>query len=265
MKSVIPQWIKYPLWWVFKSPQRKLGWQTLLTDLLGLVWFFKEQTPLKAKLQPVSICVGIYNRQETFFTYFLPSLNICLNQELIELSIFDCGSDDLIAFEERLRKEYKGNFVFKSEPHSFARAFAFNSAVKQASHSLIFLCDADFSLPKNLVQMCSSYTANNGFWFPIVFYLYKNKPPEYSLKNGEWMIWGGKGLVACRKNAYWEIGGLNENYKTWGNEDEEFWLKCYVANKIIIRNKEKGLLHHWHPSYNLKYKKLEELSDLGIL
>ncbi len=265
MKRIVPNWIKFSLWWLFKSPQRKLGWFTLTNDLIGLFRYLIEQTPFKNKPHSVSICVGIYNRQETFLQHFLPSLTNCLNQELIELSIFDCGSVNHDDFKKQVALGFNGKLVFNSESHPFARAFAFNRAVKQATHDLIFLCDADFSLPKKIVQLCSSYTKNGEFWFPIVYYLYKNKPAKYAKGNGEWMLWGGKGLLACNKKSYLDLGGLNEEFKTWGGEDEDFWLNCHASKKVIIRTKEKELLHHWHASHNLKYKKLEELSDLGIL
>ena len=56
-----------------------------------------------------------------------------------------------------------------------------------------------------------------------------------------------------------------ENFKTWGQEDDELWERFYKGGYYIIRSREKGLLHHWHPSLNVKYQKLEQLADQGLL
>jgi hypothetical protein len=266
MKNWVPQFIKFPLWWIFKSPQRSVGWFSLKNDLLGLGIYLKNSAFPPRNLGSLSICVGLFNRSEQFLSHFIPSLVLCEHQELIELSVFDCGSNDIPDLERRIKAVFTGKLVFKSSSEKpFSRAYAFNQSVQQATEPIVFLCDADFSLPKDLVQKCNSFTPNNTFWFPIVFYLYKNKPNKYSRKNGEWMIWGGKGLLASSRFLYLKLGGLDESFTEWGGEDEAFWLKCHAANCLIIRSREKGLLHHWHPSLNPKYKKLEELADNGLL
>jgi glycosyltransferase involved in cell wall biosynthesis len=265
MKSQLPNFIKFPVWWLLRSPQRKLGFVTLKRDLLGLIYWLIEQTPFGAKPQPISICVGLYNRSQIFLDHFIPSLSRCQNQHLIELSIYDCGSSDEPLLLQKIQSQFKGKVIFRSEPKPFARAFAFNQAVAQSTNDTLFLCDADFSLPKELVQTVSAYTRFNSFWFPIVFYLYKNKPTYYAKGNGQWMTYGGKGILAAKRSAFEQAGQLDESFVTWGGEDEEFWLRCHAKGFCIIRTREPNLLHHWHPSLNLKYKKLEELIDLGLL
>lgn len=265
MKKFIPQFIKYPLWWLFKSPQRAVPGPNLRNDLLGLWRYLMVKCFGFRKPQNISVCVGLKNRSDQFLNYFLPSLNQCEYLDCIELSVFDCGSTDTPELEKSIRNIFLGKLTFCSESLPFSRAMAVNRAVKQSNAGLIFICDADFSLPKKLVQLCSSYTRKNGFWFPIVFYLYKNKPAIFARGNGEWMLWGGKGLLACYKDEFIALGGLDESYTTWGSEDEAFWLNCHKAGKSIIRTKEPDLLHHWHPSLNPKYKKLEDLADLGLL
>ncbi|OYU95160.1 MAG: hypothetical protein CFE21_12705 [Bacteroidetes bacterium B1(2017)] len=264
MKSWVPNSIKFPFWWIFKSPQRSLGWYTLKNDLIGLGIQFKTRIS-KANPKPISICVGLFNRQEIFLKYFIPSLANCDNLDKIELSIVVCGNEDLAEFERQIKMVYTGKLLIQKTEQTFTRACTLNLAVKQSSHEILFLCDADFSIPKEIVQLCANNTFSNACWFPIVFYLYKNKPPIYSSKNGEWMIWGGKGLLCMNRTQYANLGGLDEKFITWGGEDEDFWMRAHKASYIVIRSHEKGLLHHWHPSLNAKYKKLEELSDMGLL
>ncbi|MBC7382468.1 MAG: hypothetical protein H7296_05655 [Bacteroidia bacterium] len=265
VKSFIPSFIKHPLWFIFKAPQRKSGWFSLWLDAGGYVKYFFYSFFETSKPQSISICVGIYNRSDQFLNYFLPSLLKCNDMELIELSVYDTGSTDIDNFKMEIIKNFKGRLVFTSELVEFTRAHSFNKAVEQSTSNKIFICDADFSLPQNLVRLCNRYTHGKTVWFPIVFYLFKHKPVFFDPKNGEWMFWGGKGILACNKRDFIQVGKLNEKFTKWGFEDEELWLRFYQHRFFIIRNRCKGLLHHWHPSLNPKYKRLEELADRGLL
>ncbi len=261
----IYRYIKFALWFVFKSPQRKFGYLSLWQDIVGILSYlcFRFFPLIKAK--PISVCVGIYNRSELFLTYFLPSLNSVYQTDLIELSVFDCQSDDIQNFENEVKKIWKGNLVFKSENIPFTRSHTFNKAIRQSKNKILFICDADFSLPTDLVIKCNKYTLGKLVWFPIVFYLYKNKPNVFAMNHGEWMQWGGKGILSCKRKYFEEIGGLDESFKKWGQEDDDLWMKFYKAGNYVIRTRESGLLHHWHPSLNPKYQLLADKADKGLL
>jgi predicted glycosyltransferase involved in capsule biosynthesis len=264
-KSYIPQFIKFPLWYILKAPQRSLGFYTLWLDIKGIIQFIYTNSFPFTDLKPISICVGTKNRSRLFIRNFVRTLNTCDNAHLIELSVYDCNSTDVPNLEKLIRNEFSGKIVFKSEDCPFSRASSFNKAVLQSTNNLIFICDSDFSIPKNIVSIVNRYTLYNSVWFPIVFYLYKNKPEIFSQKNGEWMQWGGKGLLACHKSDFLKIGMIDETFIEWGGEDEELWLRFYQNQYTIIRSRNKNLLHHWHPSENPKYKNLEELVDSGLL
>lgn len=265
MKQLIPASIKFVLWYIFKAPQRKLGYHTLWSDIKGLYFFCRYYFVSAPKKQKLSICLGNYNRSSMIRNYLVPALNTLERKENIELVITDFNSIDSAALKQFLIANWKGTLQFIEVDAPFSRARAINEAVKSASNELIFVCDADFSLPGNLLHLCYRFTLAKSIWFPIVFYLYKNKPPIYGKGNGEWMQWGGKGLMAIKRKQFLALGGLDQNFTHWGGEDEAFWLQCYHHKKVIIRSRCKGLLHHWHPSFNLKYKKLEELADKGML
>jgi hypothetical protein len=188
--------------------------------------------------------------------YFLPSLKLLANAAQIELVLVDFGSANFLVLKDRLENEWQGALKIVVIEEPFTRARAINVAVGAATGDLVFIADADFSLPKQLLKYCYHYTLGGRVWFPIVYYLYKDKPAKVARRNGEWMQWGGKGLLAIHKNSFLEMKGLNESFKSWGGEDEEFWVRCHAAKKIVLRNRCKGLLHHWHPSFNPKYKKL---------
>jgi glycosyltransferase involved in cell wall biosynthesis len=263
--SKIYQYIKFAFWFVFKSPQRKFGYLSVWQDIVGIFAYLCLKDFSLFKLKPISICVGIHNRSDLFLNHFLPSLLSTQHLDSIELSVFDCQSDDIIDLEIEVRKIWKGKLVFKSENIPFSRSAAFNKAVKQSQNKILFICDADFSLPSDLVIKCNKFTLGKLVWFPIVFYLYKNKPNVFDEKHGEWMQWGGKGILACKRKYFDNIGGLDESFKTWGKEDDDLWMKFYKARNYVIRSREKGLLHHWHPSLNPKYQVLADKADKGLL
>lgn len=261
----IPNIISFAYWFVFKSPQRAWGIRSLWQDFMGLCIFGLARFNPMIGPKPVSICIGIKNRSSLLVKHLIGSLNQSPYKKWIELSILDCGSDDVENLEHLIRTHWNGDLVFRQEKRDFARAYAFNRAVEQCHHEIIFLCDADFSVPWHLPVLTHRMTLGKAIWFPIVFYLYKHCPDFYHPNHGEWMQWGGKGLVACKKSDFKQIGGLNESFVTWGQEDDEFWERCYKNGNWIVRNRERGLLHHWHPSFNPKYQELEKWADETFL
>lgn len=257
VKKFIPLYLKYPFWYVLKAPQRQFGMGSIYRDFKGM-FIYLLASILPIKLKPISICIGIQNRTLELENYVLKSLEKVLHPTLLEISLFDCGSENAEMLPNIISNKYAGDFQFQTENIPFERAYALNKAAENAKHELLFFCDIDFEIPKNIVSLVNRYTLFNCMWFPIVFYLYKNKPAFAKTANGEWMLWGGKGIFACQKKQFFQLGKLNEQFKTWGGEDEEFWLRCHAKQQVIIRNKATYLLHQWHPSKNEKYRKLAQ-------
>ena len=256
-KKKIPLLIIYPFWYLFKAPQRQFGIGSVYRDLIGILWFLIG-AKIPVQLKPISICIAIKNRNEELENLILKSLEKVENPGLIELSIFDAGTEKMLQLNELIKAKQKFQIQFNAENKNFERAYGINKAVEQSQHELLFVCDVDFEIPSNIVKLVNQYTQWNMCWFPIVFYLYKDKNPIVNKTNGEWMIWGGKGIFASTKSNFDAIGKLNEEFKNWGSEDEEFWLRCHANKKIIIRNKAPYLIHRWHPSFNEKYRKLTQ-------
>ena len=253
-KSLIPKMWKYPLWWIFKSPQREFGWSTLIQDFSAIAAFCFYSLFKFKKLKQISICVGIYNRSEIFVYGFLNSLQNVKNKNLIELSVFDCGSNDVENLELEIRKKWNGNLVFNQERIKFTRAKSFNKAVEQSSSEIIFVCDADMNIPEDIVSICNHYTSKKLVWYPIVFYVMKDMPPIISNSYGHWMQFGGKGMFASHKSEFLKVGKLNESFTEWGREDDDLWERFMKNGYKIIRNRQAGLIHNWHESFNPKYQ-----------
>jgi len=257
IKKLIPNSIKYPFYFIFKAPQRGFAPKSIIYDLLGIgIYIWYALFPFK-KLKPITICTGIYNRSNNYLTHLLQSIKNAKHQHLITLSVYDCNSNDIPNLSSEIRKQWKGNLIFKTENIKFSRAYAFNKAVGESLTAIVFICDADLSLPKNIVAYCNYFTGIKRVWYPIFFFLYNNKPIVIAKQNGEWEQFGSKGMLACLKQDWNNIGGLNENYTTWGREDTELWENFHKNNYTIVRNRAK-ILHHWHSSHNPKYKFMNE-------
>lgn len=253
LKKIIPNGFKYPFYFVFKAPQRTVASGSLYRDLKGIViYFWYSIFPLK-KLEKITICTGIHNRSDNYLNHLLQSINDAKHQHLIELSVFDCNSNDVADLKTEIQKYWKGKLIFNTEAIKFSRSYTFNKAISQSETNLVFICDADLSLPENIVESVNFFTAKNQVWYPIFFFLYKNKPAVIAKQNGEWEQYGSKGMLSCLKEDWLAIGGLNETYTTWGNEDTELWERFHKNEYTIVRNRAK-IMHHWHSSYNPKYE-----------
>jgi glycosyltransferase involved in cell wall biosynthesis len=258
IKSILPNHWKYPFWFLFKSPQRDIGWHTLANDLKGIGIYLKSNLTKPKEFETVSICTGIYNRSEHYLNTFLMSINKLQHQNLIELSVYDCGSTDVADLEKEIRKRWSGKLVFYSEKIPFTRSYSFNKAVIQCSGSRIFLCDADMSIPTNFVVHCHQYVKPGVVWFPICYFLYRDKQPEIKHGNGEWAQYESHGMLGCMRNDFINIGKLNENFTTWGGEDNDLWKRFHQDDFVVIRNRERGLFHHWHETHNRKFVHLNK-------
>lgn len=257
IKSLIPNSLKYPLWFIVKAPQRNLSASSLRNDLKGIFIYLKFVLFPQRKLKRISVCTGIYNRTENYLNQLLFSLNEAKNKHMIELSVFDCGSTDTQSLYDDIRKQWQGDFVYHAEHTKFTRSYAFNQAVQQCTSEIIFVCDADMSLPHNIVTLVNQYTGPKVVWYPICFFLFKNKLPKISKQNGIWQQYAS-GMFAALKTDYINIGGLDEKFVEWGYEDTDLWERFHRDDFVVIRNRQRNFFHHWHNTFNPKYKHLND-------
>lgn len=241
LKQHLPPGFKQFLWFVFKSPQRGwIGYSSLFTDLKA--WLSTRRKP--RKLSSISVCIGIKNRSDNLLTHLLPSLNACVENDLIELSIFDCGSTDQPDLKAEIQKIWKGRLVYHSEPMDFARSVAFNRAVKQSIAPLVVLCDADMSLPPLLLERVNRYCTRYSAWFPHVVYTNKDGSTRWYTES--------TGMMAARRTDYLKTGGLDESIRTWGKEDWLLFFEFYKKGIGCIRSNEPEFIHHYHDSLKPK-------------
>jgi len=261
IKSIIPVSIKKIPWYIFKCPQRQIGYRTIWIDIRGILAYLLYSlyfSIFRPKLLSISICTGLKNRSSNYLNIFLESVIKLDHPDLIELSIFDCGSDDVQVLEIEIRKKWKGHLVFSQKKIEFNRSYAFNRASVQSTNPIIFISDADMSLPKDLVKRCNHFVFLKNVWFPVCFHLNPDQKEGYSKENGKWYP-VGKGMFAAKKTDFVKIGMYDESFKQWGGEDGELWLRFYKNGFYPYRNRQKGLFHHDHLS--LKPKNFVLTSD----
>ena len=54
------------------------------------------------------------------------------------------------------------------------------------------------------------------------------------------------GSVSVSRDAYWALGGMDEDFVGWGGEDTEFWDRC--QNLRVANHTYMPIVHLWHPS-----------------
>ncbi len=244
LKRFVPIVFKKPFWWLFKAPQHKAGCHTFGVEMRGYLGLLSDSLFSWANQshEPITICVSNKNRSEALINYLLKSLLEAHNSHLIYLSVYDCGSEDATILEQTLRDKLGVRLHFESQSMPFARSIAMNHAVNNAGTSLLFITDADISLPKNIVEKVNFYLKGNRLWFPIC--------RAFTSREETASIWymEGKGVLACKKEQFLKVEGYDETIIHWGKEDTDLWFRFWQMKYFCYRTKERDLVHHWHHS-----------------
>ena len=226
-------------WFWLKSPQRKrLGFlSTIVTDFRGLRGLAFQPKSREA----IWVCVGVKDRTENL-KRLVQSL-IKINQNgAFALSVYDQGSADANALQAWLKEHWLDAFVWQSIPTEFTRAVACNRAVEQAKGDLIFVCDADMTVPAELEKQIRRYVRCFSAWFPVC-------QSQLSPDKTDWKwLTAGTGLFAAHKQWHAKALVYNETLSQWGGEDWDLFFKFYQNGIMPLRTRCAGLYHHWHPS-----------------
>jgi hypothetical protein len=152
-----------------------------------------------------------------------------------------------------------------SNSYIYNRSAAFNHGAKCANGSLLLLHDNDMLVHQTYCQNIVSL-ANRGYdainTKRYIFYLNSShtdrvldslenmtsEAPEYIVQNLE-----AGGSMAISKEAFFRIGGMDEEFVGWGGEDIEFWRRCSLLKRWIWGYEP--LIHLWHLSQPLKKAK----------
>lgn len=238
--------LKRLAWFLLKSPQRGIvGWRSLLVDLRGLGNLIWNSIGLKpGQQQEIWVCTGLLNRSEHYLEVLLPSLMEARKTGArIALSIADCGSNDHPDLETAIKSKWDGTLVFSSVKEPFARSRCFNRAIRQARGELLFICDADMSVPASLDKLLERYVGAYLAWAPVCRKMLGPNPGDNWKYQSE-----GTGIVGCTKKHLERCGMLDESFTTWGGEDWDLFFRLYRAGIMPLRTRCHDLVHHYHPS-----------------
>ncbi|MCP9927903.1 glycosyltransferase family 2 protein [Cyanobium sp. CH-040] len=145
----------------------------------------------------------------------------------------------------------------------YNRSRAFNAGALQARAPVLLLHDNDMLVPcgylrRILEKVALGYQAVNPKRY--VFYLCERHTVAVLEKSAALDAWPAEsivqnleagGSVAITRQAYWEIGGMDEDFEGWGGEDNEFWDRCQILQCWIWGYEP--LVHLWHCHQPLKH------------
>jgi predicted glycosyltransferase involved in capsule biosynthesis len=231
------------LWFLFRSPQRKIvGWKSLWVDLAGFISLIRHRLFASDRSEIIWICVGNKNRSEALLNYLIPSLTKLNHLSRFGLSVVDCNSSDVADLEGKLKQHWQGQLVFSSHDIPFSRAAVFNLAITQAPGDLVFVCDADMSLSQNIADLIDKNTTKKTAWFPIC--QWQLSPDE---EHWKWFT-AGTGIFSAYKHQLQKTGLYNEAITAWGKEDWDLFFRFYQKGIMPLRSRCQNLYHHWHVS-----------------
>lgn len=233
----------------------------------------------------VSVIVPVYNRIENlkYLIYCLKKQSYPIN----ELIISDDGSSvDVVSFlkEEVKGCNFKIKYVWQTDL-GFRKTRALNNAVKETKSDILLFLDQDIIFPFNLVEKILKVIRKDYFIPFKVYYMSEDEKNNFikenkecnfeynSLKLDEKQIKKIKkkvfnsriknlkyslglkdrgtnltgGAYAIYKENYIRVNGYDEEYRSWGKEDDDFAWRVYKSGgKSKIINLDYPIIHLWH-------------------
>ena len=140
--------------------------------------------------------------------------------------------------------------------HGWHKSWAFNAGVSEANGEIVICHDGDILVPQDygreVVRQLDG-TERAVVHLQRFLFCLDESATQISLTSGQLSFeqppervrqnWQG-GTLAIRKEAYWQIGGYDEDFVDWGGEDNEFYDRC-----LTLAGWRCGYLpfvHLWH-------------------
>lgn len=138
----------------------------------------------------------------------------------------------------------------------FNKSVAFNIGVQMAAHDYIIMHDADMLMQGDYTSAVYNVLQENESCHlgSKVLYTTKESAQDIIVSNvvsirtecDRVVGYFEGGSLACTKQAYWKVGGFNEDYKGYGCEDCDFYARLAGGSKWL-EQRSYNLLHLWHP------------------
>jgi hypothetical protein len=131
------------------------------------------------------------------------------------------------------------------------RSAALNTGVRLARHPALFLTDVDIIYPRWFVERVIGYQKENVFFASACFRCPKAFADWDRLAQRhyehKWSEMKGKGLMCCPRRALEEIGGLDERFAYWGQEDHDLSERLARFGLQELDLQDLYSYHQWHP------------------
>ncbi len=162
---------------------------------------------------------------------------------------------------------------------AYNRSMAFNQGAQLARGNLLILHDNDMPIPQdyaaaNMARVREGYEVVNLKRF--IFYLDRRTSDNVSIDRGIPSIPGitaimqnsqGGGSIAITREAFFDIGGMDESFIGWGGEDNEFWERA--ETRKLWPYGSMPILHLWHAPQPEKHQRdshtLKRYTELSII
>jgi len=139
----------------------------------------------------------------------------------------------------------------------YCRAWAFNVGARLAQGKLLILHDNDILVPQRYAAEHTKYFSMGYKVINLKRYIFypKRMDTERFFQTGNLSALQfsekvkqnarGGGSIAITKDAYFAIGGFDEDFVGWGGEDNEFWERAQTLN--VYNYGFLPIVHLWHP------------------
>lgn len=193
-------------------------------------------------------------------------------QRFPEIEIILCEQDIVTKLKVESYSPVKYGRINQSYEHDFNKSMAFNYAVSMAQHEFLILHDADMLAIGKYTKMMVDKLSNHEACHMGATVLYADSNSTASINDKHVVIdavyervvgYYEGGSFGIRNKAYWRIGGYNEDFYGYGNEDTEFYsrmssLESFLSHRIcnfihLYHGRSRG----WTDKHN-NNKKLEK-------
>jgi len=130
----------------------------------------------------------------------------------------------------------------------YGRSWALNAGARHARGEVLILHDSDMVVPRGYAAAASAAIAAGCDFANLIRYVFYlrtaeltfDAPPERVVQNTQ------GGSIVARHDAYFDIGGFDEDFVGWGGEDNDFWDRA--STRRVQRHGSVPMIHLWHPA-----------------
>lgn len=206
----------------------------------------------------ISTVIGYRDRDVDRIARCLNTLEKQESVDSYEVIVVDFGSNMVNADKiKKLVDGYKTCEYIYSDTQGLPwnRAQALNIGIRHAKGEYILTTDADMIFPKKMFMNIDNYLDQRSvlhlapYYLPKSFSDWSNIEKYTSFTIGDSAQVGGFHLA--HKDVYERLGGFDENYVFWGNEDIDIsHREKKLGLKMVWLNDVTRMYHQWHKIEN---------------